>query len=1739
MSESLNGSSLDRYLKSPLKIDVFFSFAISIVRALSDFHRKGFVHKDIKPKNIFFNSELTKVRFGGLTLVSSVQTTASDLTEGTFAYMSPEQTGRMNWPVDRRSDLYSIGTIFFEMLAGELPFSANTPLEWVYNHIARAPDVTKLSKLEVPEILVQIIVKLMAKIADDRYQTADGLLYDLEYCQAEWNKNGHIDLFVLGQKDFPDQLLIPQKLYGREKEISFLFEAFKRVLKNKKQELVLISGYSGVGKSALVNELQRPIFREHGLYITGKFDQYKKNAPFLTFVQAFDKLILNLLIQSESEVANWSKKLKNALGENAQLIIEVIPQLELLVGPQPPVAELPPLESLNRFRSVFLNFIRVFTQDEHPLTLFLDDLQWVDMASLGLLKILATASDIGSLLVIGSYRDNEVDENHMLSLALRDLKKTDAIVSNIFLAPLTFEKLNLLVADALKISEAKVQPLSKLVFEKTDGNPFFVIQLLKVLFDEGSLSYSRKKIAWQWDLEKIRSKEYADNILQLVIQKIKSLPISVQDLLKGMACLGNTVPKNDLKIIFDYSEEFITTSLAIAQDNGILTMDGDICKFVHDQIHEAAYSLISPGQHAEAHLHISQVMLNRFSKEKIDSRIFDVVEQINQSSQLFVEANQKNQGAELNLIAAEKAKASTAFKAAAHYCTQGLKILPSDFLNLRFDLFFSLSLLQVQCELAAGNVETAERLLPAVLKNARSKIDQASARQVQINIHVAKGQSEKALNAALELLKMYGLEVSSNPPVDEVEKIDKILWARMTHVGIKTLQQLSIRSDEHKDLEIVIEVLSNILPSAYFINVHMHRLVACYMVDLTLRYGVFQMSPVGLMAYGLELNIQKRYKDAAELGACARHLVEKYQLQICRSKVFQLLGAILYPWISSFASAIAALDEAIVAENGDVIFKSLAQLYKILLLFEIGTELNELNAATDRALLYIESREIQIFGEPLIALQKFISELKGTNGPADYSQRILSHSDPIVLAWGSFYRLQSNIFFNEFEKAEKESEVFGTLVIHLRGQPIELEYAFFTGLAITGSWDTANPEQQNSCLPKLKKIEQDLRDWSDLNPENFKDRWLLIAAEVARVEKNYFQAQLLYTKAIQASIDGKFVHMTALCYERAAQFYKSQKLDLIYETYIKKSYISYLQWGATAKAAQLAKANVDLDPKLVSPMTSLLSDTVSAKSEQLDFLSIIKASQIISGKIDFEELVPTLLKVIMEQSGARKAVLALWKDDALSLEAIVKVGNSGYETEMLQSDRIDSSPEIPKSILRYVQRVKEAVIFNDASTEAAQFSADEYITRAKPKALLSLPILRGQELVGVLYLENDVTHGVFSESRLSALQLIAAQVAVSLQNALYYKALRSSQKQLQSIVDSTTAVIAVRDLQGRFVLVNKQFELILGLSEENIIGKTDYDIFPKDLADRIRSQDLKVLETGASVEQEILSPYGESNQTYLSTKFPLFTEDNKLYAICTIATDISVRIRIEKEREALLEATQKSVKVRDDFIAIVSHELRTPLTPLKLSLDMLGMNLQQVSAADLPKLGGLIKAFEKTEKIVGRLSKLTEAILDVSTIASDRLILKYAEVDLVKLIREVVNSFSEALSKSRCNLEIKIENEPIVGFWDRARIQQVIENLLRNAIKYGPGMPIEIVLIKTEAWVKFEISDHGVGIAPAEQARIFERFERAVSINNYGGLGLGLYIARAIVAAHGGSITVRSGLNKGSTFSIQLPVSSR
>jgi hypothetical protein len=692
----------------PLDLKRFLRIAIGLATAIGRVHRQGLIHKDIKPANVLVD-DAGNVWLTGFGIASQFKNERQapappEVIAGTLAYMAPEQTGRMNRSIDTRSDLYSLGVTLYQMLTGELPFVAADAMEWVHCHIARQP--TPPDSSEFPAPLSALILRLLAKTVEERYQTAAGLEADLRRCLVEWETQGHIDPFPLGSQDVPDRFLIPEKLYGREREIDALLAAFGRVVAQGTPELVLVSGYSGVGKSSVVNELHKALVPPRGLFATGKFDQYKRDIPYATVAQAFQTLVRQILVRSEAEVNQWRDALREALGSNGQLIVNLVPQLEFVIGKQPPVPDLPPRDAENRFQLVFRRFLGAFARPEHPLTLFLDDLQWLDAATLDLLQTLITHPEVQHLLVVGAYRDNEVGATHPLMRTLEAIRGTAARVQEIVLAPLGLDDVCRLVADALHCEGDSGHPLAKLVHEKTGGNPFFAIQFLTALAEEGLLRLDPDAAAWIWDLDGIRAKGYTENVVDLIVGKLKRLSGATQTALQQLACLGNVVEFATLTLVYGESEEEIHASLLEAARSGLIIRREGSYAFLHDRIQEAAYTLIPEGERAAAHLRIGRVLLASMTVDGLAEHLFDVASQLNRGAALLMDRDEKARVATIDLSAGRKAKTSAAYTSASVYLATGMALLDDSDWRSQYKLMFSLWLERAECEFLNGNFES-------------------------------------------------------------------------------------------------------------------------------------------------------------------------------------------------------------------------------------------------------------------------------------------------------------------------------------------------------------------------------------------------------------------------------------------------------------------------------------------------------------------------------------------------------------------------------------------------------------------------------------------------------------------------------------------------------------------------------------------------------------------------------------------------------------------------------------------------------------------------------------------------------------------------------------------------------------------------------------------------------------------------------------------------------------------------
>ncbi len=915
------GEPLDRVLErgegQPLELTRFLRIAIGLATAVGQVHRHGLIHKDIKPANVLVD-DAGNVRLTGFGIASRLPQECQapappEVIAGTLAYMAPEQTGRMNRSIDARSDLYSLGVTLYQMLTGTLPFVAADPLEWIHCHIARQPTPPR-ERVTVPEPLSSLVMKLLAKNAEERYQTASGLETDLRRCLAEWESHGRIDAFPLGARDTSDRLLIPERLYGRECEVNALLAALDRVVVEGTPELVLVSGYSGVGKSSVVNELHKVLVPPRGLFASGKFDQYKRDIPYATLAQAFQALVRQILVKSEGEMGQWRGALQEAVGPNGQLIVNLIPEVEFILGKQPPVPELPPRDAQNRFQLVFRRFLGAFARPEHPLALFLDDLQWLDAATLELLEHLISDPDVRCLMLVGAYRDNEVSSSHPLMRTLGAIRKAGARVQEITLAPLRLEDVEQLVADALHCDRDAARPLAQLVHEKTGGNPFFAIQFLTALAEEGLLVFDPEPGFWTWDLARIRAKGYTDNVVDLMVGKLKRLPDTTQEALKQLACLGNAVEIATLTLVHGKSEEEIHEALWEAARTGLIFCLESSYTFLHDRVQEAAYALIPAGERAAAHLRIGRVLASRTAPDEIEENIFEIVNQLNRGAALIDVREERERVAELNLLAGKRAKTSTAYAAALKYLAAGRKLLAEDSWERRYELTFALEYHRAECELLTADLAAAEERLTMLSRGAMNLLDTAIVACLRMTLYTTLDRSDRGVEVCLDFQRHRGAHWSPHPTNDEVRQEYEQIGRQLGGRSIEELIDLPLMNDP--EIRATLNVLTEVVTPALFTDKNLLSLVICRMVNLSLEHGNSDGSCFAYVWLGMILGPHfGDYQAGFRFGRLGYDLVEKRGLHRYQARAYMSFGNLVMPWTRHIQTGRALVRRAFDAAN--------------------------------------------------------------------------------------------------------------------------------------------------------------------------------------------------------------------------------------------------------------------------------------------------------------------------------------------------------------------------------------------------------------------------------------------------------------------------------------------------------------------------------------------------------------------------------------------------------------------------------------------------------------------------------------------------------------------------------------------------------------------------------------------------------------------------------------------------------
>jgi PAS domain S-box-containing protein len=1431
MLEDPGGEPLDRLLGRPLDVSHFLSIAIPLAVALRQVHERGLIHKDIKPANILVDAANGGVWLTGFGIASRLprehQAPAPpELIAGTLAYMAPEQTGRMNRSVDSRSDLYALGVTFYEMLTGQLPFTAADPMEWVHCHIARQPMSPNDRIGGIPWPLSAIVMKLLAKTAEERYQTAAGVEGDLRRCLAEWKATGRIGPFPLGAHDASDRLLIPEKLYGRKCEIETLLASFDRVVAQGTPELVLVSGYSGIGKSSVVNELHRALVPSRALFASGKFDQYKRDIPYATLGQAFQSLVRSLLSQSEAELGRWRDSLSEALGPNSQLIVNLVPELELVIGKQPPVADLPPQDAQNRFQMVFRRFLGAFARKEHPLALFLDDLQWLDTATLNLLEHLVTHPEVRHLLLVGAYRDNEVGPAHLLLRTLEAIRKAGARVQEIVLAPLGLDDVGRLIADALRCKPERARPLAELVQEKTGGNPFFAIQFFIALADEGLLAFDQVAAAWQWNIDRIRAKSYTDNVVDLMAEKLKRLSSTTQEPLKQLACLGNIAPIATLALVHRTTEEAIHAALWEAVRADLVVHQDSAYKFLHDRIQQATYSLIPDEQRADVHLRIGRVLLASMTADELAEHLFDVANHFNRGATLLVDRDEKAQVAAIELRAGRKAKASTAYASACVYFVAGMALLDESDWDRHYDLTFGLWLERAECEYLTGQLASAEARLSLLSTRARTIVDSAAVTCVRLNLYTTLDHSDSAVEVGLDYLRRvddgrWPLHATAE---DVRQAYDRLLQ-RLGSGSIELLVDLPLMTDP--DRRATMDVLTMLTSPALFTEENLFRLVVCRMAALSLEHGNSDGSCLAYAWLGSVLGMYfGDYQAGFRFGRLGLDLVEKRGLDRFKARVYLVFAVHVVNWTQNLSISRGLLRRAFEAaqETGDLSYVAYSCVDLVTNFLASGDPLGEAEREAENGLEFVRKMSFGLISDCMIGQLRLIRVLRGLRpvftsfdgaefDEGSFEQRLESKPQlAFAASWYWIRKLQACVYAGDFASAVAAASTAASVLWTTPTQFEVAEYHFYAALARAVCCDMAAAEERLQHLDALASHLKQIAVWADNCPATFANRAALVGAELARLEQRELDAERLYEAAIRSAREHGFVQNEGLTHELAARFYAARGFDTIAHAYLRGARRCYLRWGAFGKVRQLEQLHPHLRD---APVPASPTTTIGTPAEQLDVGTVLKAAQAVSGEIVLDKLIETLLRIAVEHAGADRGLLILFPGDGPRIAAEATSGRGQVEVTLRQTAA--SPAELPESVLHYVVRTRESVILDDALAQNP-FSADEYLRQKHVRSVLCLPLVKQAKLIGVLHLENNLTSQVFTPARISVLELLASQAAISLENARLYNDLGEREARIRRLVDSNIIGIVIWDVQGRIIDANQAFLDMVGYGREDLVS---------------------------------------------------------------------------------------------------------------------------------------------------------------------------------------------------------------------------------------------------------------------------------------------------------------------------------
>ncbi|MCK6604524.1 MAG: AAA family ATPase [Ignavibacteriaceae bacterium] len=1737
VEEDFDSIPLSSYIgQNPPDIKETIRIALQILNGIEELHNLGIIHKDINPSNILCSRNCDQIKITDFDSSSVIENESPvpgppEMIEGTLRYISPEQTGRMNRMIDYRTDYYSFGITLYEMLTGETPFTSADPLELIHSHLAKEPVEPHIAESRIPVPLSRVVMKLIAKKAEDRYQSSAGIKTDLLKILDLHEETDNLSDFEPALSDFSPRFRVAQKLYGRDSEINQLFETFRRVSEGK-SEIILVTGYSGIGKTVLVNEVQKPITAHHGNFISGKFDQYQLNIPFSAIISAFHGLVNQILKGTPDEILYKRNKILSALGINAKVITDVIPDMEKILGEQPEVIQLTGEESQNRFNLVFRDFINVFTDDNSPLVVFLDDLQWADSASLNLLKILLTDPESHHLLIIGAYRENEVSDIHPTVKTISDLKSAGVKTSFITLSPLSTENVNELLSDTLLAPKEKTAELAVLLKQKTNGNPFFLSQLLKSLHSQGLFFPDISEGCWKWEISRLKNINITENVIELLAVRINKLPAEARTSLQTASAIGNTFDGDLLAIVLEQEKETVLNSLMDLQKENIIIESGDNFRFAHDRLQQSAYSVISSEAREKLHLKTGRLLLENYNESQLEEKLFDVTEHFNKVTGLITDPAEKLKVCRLNLRAGKKAVNSIAYGAALNYFDTAISLLDAASWSTDYSLTLDVFNSAVTAAYLAGNFEKLDSLAETVLEKALTILDKIPVYMSKANVCISQNRNLDGIKIILPVLTELGVTFPENPGMEEIGAALQNTAGKLANFSMDDLLNLPEMKDPARLA--AMEILVNISAPCYQSLPALFPLVVFEQVNLSLESGNCRLSAFSYMTYAMILTgLLEDFDSGYKFGEMSLKLALKLDARKIYGKILFLFNNNVKHHKVHLAETLDDMlrSSAITMEMGDFEYSSLTRLGYLQHIFYCGHNLEdvekEMKFYTD--IMRNVKQEIALkFSN--IYRQTVANLLRSTDNPAiltgnffdetvyipenDITQLYCLYSCKAMLAY----------LFHDYTRADEfinKADQHLNGAIGLAGVSLVFYYNCLIKLALyKSSPDSVKDTLMTSILLNQGK----LKSRADHSPENCMHKWHLVEAERCRVTLNFSGAIENYHHAARLAEENKFINDLALIYELTAGFYSNWNKAIEAEAYFDLAYSTYSMWGANSVALFLEKKHPRIRKFTHDPGVQI---TQGLSVDKLDVLALMNAAQAISGEVILDRLLERIQTIVMQIAGAQKGSIILIRDDKWTVVSLLTAENNNEVLPL--SVQLDDSDDIPKTLCHYVIAKKELVLLNNAESEG-DFTDDEYIRKNHSKSVLCMPVLHKGDLRALLCLENSLLPGAFTSVHLHILNLLSGQIAVSLENAVIPELVKTK-NYFELLFNTNPDPAVITNLSdGRIVSVNNGFTSVMGFSDNEVIGRTTKDLALWEKPE-IRESFIRNLSKSGFIENfetNLRKHDGSLITVLISAKVIILNNSQHVLALMK---DITYR---KTEEELIRQKNQELLKInseKDKFFSIIAHDLKSPFTGFLNLTEIMAEEAEELTIREFASMSSSLNLSAKN------LFNLLKNLLEWAQMQNGTFSFNPGSHSL----RQMVDDITETLDGTSKNKEITISNtveNELNVYCDPKMINSVLLNLLTNAIKFtrrGGNVNIEAGE-NEDGTIRLSVSDNGIGMDESYSDRLFKMGTKVGMQGTEGepSTGLGLLLCKEFVEKNGGTISVTSKREEGSKFTFTL-----